>query len=293
MKNLDDLALFVAIARAGGVSAAATKLRLPKSSVSRALGRLEEAMGVRLVHRTTRRVRLSSAGEALLAQAEPLLSALEETLQQTPSAETPSGLLRITCTTDFGATVVADVVTRFTARFPAVQVEVHSSNALVDLVAGGFDLGIRFSLTSTLRDSSLVGHRAGVIRSYLVAAPGYLARRGVPRVPKDLADHDWVTYGAVEAMLRALTGVGKRSETHARIRCNDMFFVRAAVRAGAGIASLPYFLAEPEISAGSLLAVLPKLALPTVHVWLVHPPARQLPAKVTLFRDLLLEVLPS
>ncbi len=122
MKNLDDLAVFVAIARSGGVSAASTKLRLPKSSVSRALGRLEEGMGVRLVHHTTRRLRLSSAGEALLAQAEPLLSALEETLQQTPSAELPSGLLRITCTTDFGATVVADVVTRFTARFPAVQV---------------------------------------------------------------------------------------------------------------------------------------------------------------------------
>src|SRR3954465_16010521 len=140
--SLDDLSIFVAVARAGSLSGAASQLHLPKSSVSRALARLEAALNQQLVHRTTRRLRLSEAGEALLARAEPLVTSLGETLALAPDVETPSGLLRITCTIDYGATVVAEWVACFVARYPAVQVEVHVSNSIVDLVSEGFDLGI-------------------------------------------------------------------------------------------------------------------------------------------------------
>ena len=291
--SLDDLSVFVAIARAASVSGAAGKLGLPKSSVSRALVRLEQALGAQLVHRTTRRLRLSVAGEALLAKAEPLVAALGETLLPSTDSETPSGLLRITCTIDFGASVVAELVARFVARHPAVQVEVHATNSIVDLVSGGFDLGIRFSPRRRLRDSTLVARRIGTLHTHLVASPSYLARSGVPRTPRDLRDHEWVTYGGAESFLlggpRSATRVGVRG----RVRCDDMFFARAAARAGAGITLLPAFLAEAEISAGTLQAVLPKFELTSGSVWLVHPPARHLPARVSAFRDLVVEALAT
>jgi DNA-binding transcriptional LysR family regulator len=289
--SLDDLSVFVAVARAASVSGAATKLRLPKSSVSRALARLEAALNRQLVHRTTRQLRLSEAGEALLARAEALVTSLEETLALAPDTETPSGLLRITCTIDFGATVMAELVARFVARYPAVQVEVHLSNSIVDLVGAGFDLGVRFSTKSRLRDSTLVARRVGQLYTRLVAAPSYLARRGVPRTPEDLRAHEWVTYLGVESLVLGTGRKKQRIATRGRIRCDDMFFARAAVHAGAGIALLPSFLAEPELSAGTLQAVLPKLQSASGSVWIVHPPARNLPAKVSAFRDLVIAAL--
>lgn len=289
--SLDDLSVFISVARAGSVSGAAARLHLPKSSVSRALTRLEEAMNQQLVHRTTRRFRLSEAGEALLAQTEPLLAALGETLTLAPDAETPSGLLRITCTIDFGATVLAELVARFVARYPAVQVEVQLSNRIVDLVSEGFDLGVRFSTRQRLRDSTLVARRVGQLYTRLVAAPSYLARRGAPRSPAELRNHDWVSYVGAEALILG-TGRNKvRLLMRGRVRCDDMFFARAAARAGAGIALLPWFLAEPELAAGTLQAVLPKLLLPSGSVWVVHPPARNLPTKISAFRELVVEAL--
>lgn len=291
--SLDDLAVFVAVARAASISGAAAKLQLPKSSVSRALARLEEALNQQLVHRTTRRLRLSDAGEALLAHAEPLVSALGEALSPAASAETPSGLLRITCTIDFGATVVAELVARFVARYPAVQVEVHLSNGIVDLVSGGFDLGVRFSTKERLRDSTLVARRVGRLYTRLVAAPSYLARRGTPRNADELRDHDWVGYVGAESLVLGQGRKKLRIATRARVRCDDMFFARAAARAGAGITLLPWFLAEPELNAGALQAVLPKAQLASGNIWVVHPPARNLPAKVSAFRDLVAEALAT
>lgn len=290
-KPLDDLAIFVAIARAGSVSAAARALRLPKSSVSRGLSRLEQTLGARLVHRTTRRLNLSPAGLQLLARAEPLLDALTATLEPLAETELPNGLLRVTCTVDFGFAVLAELVARFVARYPEVQVEVHSSNSLVDLIGHGFDLAVRFSVKSRLRDSSLVARRVGTLHTRLVAAPAYLARRGTPRSLAELRAHEWVMYKGAESILFEAPRGSKRLPAKGRVRADDMSFVLAAARAGAGIALLPAFLAEPEINAGTLVAVLPKWQVSSGGVWVVYPPARPLPARVSAFRDLVAETL--
>ncbi|MBX3232807.1 MAG: LysR family transcriptional regulator [Labilithrix sp.] len=290
--SLDDLSIFLVVARAGSISAAATKLRLPKSTVSRALGRLEAALGVTLIHRTTRRSRLSSAGEALLEQAAPLVGSLDEALARIPGREeTPSGLLRVTCTIDFGAIVLAELVSRFVARHPAVEVEVHATNAVVDLIEGGFDLGLRFSPRRRLGDSSLVARRVGTLHTLLVASPKYLGRRGAPRSPRDLGAHDWVTYTGAESIVLETPRTARRLAAHGRIRCDDMFFARAAALAGAGLASLPSFLIEPDIAAGTLVRLLPKWQVPSGVVWLVHPASRNLPPKLTAFRDFVIEAL--
>jgi len=192
---------------------------------------------------------------------------------------------------DFGATVLAELVARFVARYPQVQVEVHSNNALVDLVGRGFDLGVRFSAKSSLRDSSLVARRVGTLHTRLVAAPAYLARRGSPRTLAELRTHEWVLYKGAESILFELPHGSKRLAAKGRVRGDDMSFVLAAARAGVGIAFLPSFLADPEISAGTLVPVLPKWKVSSGGVWVVHPPARPLPASVRAFRDLLAEAL--
>jgi DNA-binding transcriptional LysR family regulator len=292
-KPLDDLAIFVAVARAGSLSAASRKLGSPKSSVSRSLARLEESLRAKLVHRTTRRLTLSTAGTALFARAEPLVTALEAALEPVAEADVPSGLLRVTCTVDFAASVMAELVARFVARYPQVRVEVNSSNDIVDLIGSGYDLGIRFSVKAGLRDSSLVARRVGTLRTQLVAAPSYLARAGTPRSLPELRDHEWVMYKGTESVLFERSRGTKRLPAKGRVRGDDMSFVLAAARAGAGIALLPSFLADAEIAAGSLVPVLPKWKPGTGAIWIVHPPVRPLPARVSAFRDLVAEALAT
>jgi len=288
--SLDDLSTFVTIARTGSVSRASQQLRVPKSSVSRALARLEEALGVELLHRTTRRSRLTTAGEALLARTEPLVAALTDAVSGAPERErTPAGLLRITATIDFSALVLAGKVARFTERWPAVTVEVHASNAVVDLVAGGFDLGIRFSPKGRLQDSSLVAKRLATLRTRLVASPDYIARRGTPHSPRDLAKHDWITYQGAESIVLETPGGTTEFAARGNVRGDDMFFTHAAALAGAGIARLPTFLAESDLASGRLVAVLPSWTMPSGTIWLVHPRSKHPPAKLVAFRDFMLE----
>jgi DNA-binding transcriptional LysR family regulator len=136
-----------------------------------------------------------------------------------------------------------------------------------------------------------VAQPLATLHSELVASRTYLARRGTPRSPRDLSEHEWVTYTGAESLVLEAPGGTARLVAGGRIRCNDMFFARAAVRAGGGIALLPSFLARPDVEDGQLVKVLPKWRVATGIVWLVHPAMRALPAKVTAFRDLLVESL--
>ena len=248
-------------------------------------------MGTQLVHRTTRRFSLSTAGAELLERTAPLVGALGETIRAAHvEEEVPAGKIRITCTVDFGATLLAEVVTRFVARHPLVEIEVVLSNSVVDLVRRGIDLAIRFS-RKRLRDSSLVATRLGPLTTKLVASAAYLGRRGAPRSPRDLADHDWVTYSGIESIVLEAPEGAEQLAARGRVRCDDMFFARAAARAGAGIAALPAFLADKDIAAGLLLPVLPRWSAPSGAIWLVHPATRNVPAKVKAFSAFLLEEL--
>jgi DNA-binding transcriptional LysR family regulator len=292
--DLERLKLFVAVVEAASFSGAAQRLGLPKSTVSRGLGRLEADLGLRLVHRTTRRIALSTAGHALYDRAAPLLAALTTAVGALPELEEqPSGRIRVTATVDFGAIVLAELVTRFVALHPAIEVELKLSNQLVDLVAEGIDLALRVSPTDRLRDSTLAARHLSRVTVRLYAAPGYLARRGAPRRPADFAGHDWIVYGPGAPL--KLRGP-RRTVTfkpRGRILCDDMWFAREAARAGGGITLMPTFFAEPDIVTGQLARVLPSYSLPTGHIWLVWPSTRHLPRKVAAFRDFIVEALQS
>jgi DNA-binding transcriptional LysR family regulator len=289
--DLNRLTVFEAVARTSSFTAAARELGIPKSSVSRAVAGLEEELDVQLVVRTTRRVSLNAAGTALYDRLAPLLRQVSAALGEIPEREEqPSGLLRVTAPVDLGVLFLAEAVTRYTARYPAVSVALHLTGRVVDLVAEKFDLALRIG--KRLQDSTLVARKVAAIAFRAYASPVYLARRGTPRTEAELAAHDWVVFKGGPQKLRPvgpqeLVGVSGRD----RIVCDDVLFARDAVRAGAGVGLLPTFLAEPDVLAGTLARVLPRREQEVGHLYVVSPAAKHVPAKVAAFRDLVIELL--
>src|SRR5690348_4382475 len=199
--DLNLLTVFEAVARTSSFSAAAKELGLPKSSVSRAVARLEADLKVQLLFRTTRHVAPSAAGTALYDRVAPLLRSVKSALGEMPEREEqPSGELRVTAPVDLGVLFLAEVVVRYAARYPAVTVDLHLTGRVVDLVAEGFDVALR--VASSLQDSTLVVRRAAPIVVQLFASPLYLARRGTPRSEGDLAGHDWIAFRTGPQRLR-------------------------------------------------------------------------------------------
>lgn len=289
--DLNLLAVFEAVARTSSFSAAARELGWPKSSVSRGVARLESELGAQLLFRTTRQVSLTAAGTALYDRVAPPLGTMRAAVEKLPEqAEVPSGTLRVTAPVDIGVLFLAEVVTRYTARFPAVRVELELTGRVVDLVKERFDVALR--VAAKLADSTLVVRRAAPVVLRWYASPIYLARRGTPRSEEELAGHDRVGLRSGPQRLR-LSGprAAAAGEPEARIVADDVLFLRDAVRAGAGIGLLPALTAEPEVLAGTLVRVLPKVERAAGHLHIVTPGARQVPAKVTAFRDLVLDVL--
>jgi DNA-binding transcriptional LysR family regulator len=292
--SLDDLAVFVAVAESGSFSTAAARLGLPKSSVSRAIARLEAAMGVALVHRTTRHVALSTAGTALLERSAPQIASLRQCVGALPELEEePSGLLRLTAANDFGATVLGEIVARFVIRYPSVEVDVRLTNQVLDLVAESIDLAVRNS-TRRLKDSTLTARKVGPVTLQLFAAPSYLSRRGSPRLPRDLGEHAWVRMRPItELRLEGPAGENVTVRPAGPIVGDDMGFILNAVREGGGIGVLPVFLADAGVVAGELVRVLPRWNIHSGDIWLVSPAGRRQPRKVTAFVEFFIEALKS
>ena len=291
--DLDDLAVFVTVGETGSFSGAATRLGLPKSSVSRAIARLEAAMGMALVHRTTRHVALSTAGTALLERVAPQITSLRECVSALPELEEqPSGVLRITCPTDFGNAVVAEVVARFVARYPTVEVDARVTNQPLDLVAESIDLAVRISVRR-LKDSSLTARRLGPISLQLFAAPTYLTRRGTPRNPRELEEHDAVRMRGMNQVRLEGAGGPVTANLSGPIIGDDVPFVMAAIVQGAGIGVLPTFYADPAVAAGEMVRVLPKWNIHSGDLWLVTPAGRRQSRKVTAFVEFFIEALKS
>ncbi len=289
--DLNRLAVFEAVARSSSFTAAAKELGLPKSSVSRAVARLEADLDVQLVVRTTRRVSLNAAGTALYDRLAPLLRQVSTALGEIPEREEqPTGVLRVTAPVDLGVLFLAEAVARYTARYPAASVELHLTGRVVDLVAEKFDLALRIG--RRLADSTLVARKVAAIAFRAYASPLYLARRGTPRTDAELAEHDWVVFKGGPQKLRPvgpedLVGVTGRD----RVVCDDLLFARDAIRAGAGVGLLPTFLAEPDVLAGTLARVLPRREQVVGHLHVVTPAAKHVPPKVAAFRDLVTELL--
>ena len=295
--DLNLLRAFVAVHDEGSFSAAATKLGVPRSTLSRAVAALEESLGVTLFQRTTRRVATTSAGDALYDRVAASVASIDSSFSDLPDAEAaPSGTLRVTATVDFGAMVLAEAVARYRQRYPRVHVEARLTTTLLDVVKDNVDVAIRFA-SRPLRDSTLVARKIGKVAAYFYASPSYLARRGTPRSPTDLAEHDWVDhldtppFRLSDGMRRADVGPGTKVDVATRVSADSFWFMRETLKAGGGIGQLPSFLADPDVAAGNLVHVLPRWVTFAGTIYFVHPSSKHTPPRVTAFRDLLVEML--
>jgi DNA-binding transcriptional LysR family regulator len=290
--NLNEIAVFARVVELGSFTRAAEQLGVPKSSVSRAVARLEERLGVRLLARSTRALRLTDAGVAYHERVTAALGLIDDAEHEVSHLQgAPRGTLRITAPYDIGVGFLAEITARFTARHPDVRVESVLTGRTVDLIAEGFDLALR---AGQLRDSSLIARKIGAMEGRLFAAPAYLAARGTPATPEDLGHHGCVLFRPQNGKARwPLEGPsGKVTvEVSGPIGADDLSFVRAATLAGGGIALLPWFLCAPDVAAGRLQRVLPAYEQTGVALYVVHPPGEHLPRRVAVFRDFLIQSL--
>jgi DNA-binding transcriptional LysR family regulator len=287
--DLNAIPVFAAVAECGGFTAAADQLGLAKAKVSLSISRLEAQLGASLFSRTTRRVALTEAGQALYAQCVPQLRGMQEALtqlEQGGAGATLSGTLRISAAADHAVQSLAQVVADFSALHPALQIELRTSDRVADIVKEGIDVAIRMGW---LRDSSLRATRLGEFEQQLVASPAYLAAQGTPRKPEDLARHDWVALTLLAAPLTwKFTGAKGQTRTvrmAGRLRCDSSATMRALLQGGAGISVLDSFSAAVAIESGSLVRLLANWQLPRGGVYAVYAPGRHIQAKVRAFID--------
>ncbi|WP_253889634.1 LysR family transcriptional regulator [Actinokineospora diospyrosa] len=287
MEELGDVAVFVRVVATGSFSAAARALWMPKSSVSRRVARLENRLGVRLLHRTTRSLALTEAGSAYHARVAPALAELDSAAgAAADTREVPRGTVRLAARPDVGAEVLPELVAAFLARYPEVRVEVALA-APADLVEGRFDLALRAG------PGGPGATRLQNTRFRLFASPVYLARRGTPQRPADLPTHHCLPFGdATHWHLRSPQGEVSVAIA-GPLTSDDLTFVRRAAVAGVGIALLPHPAAAPSVRAGLLTPVLPDHHTEGQPLHLVVPSDRHLPLRVTVLRDFLVANFPK
>jgi len=294
--RLDDFSVFVEVAEAGSLTEAARRLAVPKSTVSRAVARLETALATPLLRRSARGHALSEQGQKLARLAGPHVAGLRdaELALDRPSRE-PHGTLRVTAPVDLGHALLAPLLPAFLRRHPGLRVETELGSRVVDLIAEGFDAALRVPATK-LPPSALVARRLGTVDLWLYASPAYLARSGVPREPEDLAEHEAVILFPRDGTAR-WNLVGERGAVTVRVRgrlaSNDFLFIRESVSAGAGVGAMPWLVARDEVAAGRLVRILPDHAVRGASLYLVYAASRPLPSKVSAFRDFLLSELPQ
>lgn len=289
MDRLRAMEVFAEVATRGSLTDAADALEMSRAMVSRYLQALEQWLGVRLLHRTTRRVGLTAAGEEALERCRPML-ALRDELQAVAGERGGAlrGRLRITTSPSFAEAHLADAVAAFVAAQPQVQVELVSVERAVDLAEERIDLAVRISRRL---DDGLVARRLAACRSVVCASPAYVAAHGRPAAAEDLAAHRCLTHAQVsrsEFRLRR-GGTLLRVPVAGPLQCNETTALRRAALAGAGIALLPTYLVADDIAQGRLLALLPDCEPEVMDVFAVYLSRRQQPPLLRAMLDFLAE----
>lgn len=292
LERLTELATFAAVVEQGSFTAAARELSVSKPVVSKRVAKLEESLGLRLLNRTTRRLSMTEAGEALYERCRHLLGEVEAAERALrPLASAPRGRLRLNAPVSFGVLHLAPCLPDFLRRYPQIEVEMTLTDQRINLVEEGVDLAVRIT---NLEDSSLHARRLAPSERIVCASPDYLARRGRPERPEDLRDHACLTYAYQRSGRRWAfrDGEGRRHRVTVSgpLQANNGDALKAACEAGLGIALLPSFIAGDALRAGRLVCVLSDwLDDEATSVHAVYPATRNLSPKVRVFIDFLAE----
>jgi DNA-binding transcriptional LysR family regulator len=292
LDRLTSLEVFMKVAANGSLSAAARAMDLSQSMVTKHLAALEARLGVRLFHRTTRRLSITAAGRNYLESTERILAELDAADSSVAADRfEPRGVLRLNAPVSFGTRHIAPRLAEFSHRHPKLQLELGLNDRYVDLAEEGWDLAIRIG---DLADSTLIARRLAPCRSALVAAPSYLRRCGTPRQVAELAEHNCLGYTLARTTSADRWSFGATAEITVQVsgtlRANNGDALLAAAVAGQGIIYQPTFIVADELHRGTLVPIV--LEQPTVEiggVYAVYLPERNPAAKVRAFIDFMIE----
>jgi DNA-binding transcriptional LysR family regulator len=284
------MAVFARVVEAQSFTAAAAQLGMSRSAVSKTIAALEDRLGARLLNRTTRRLALTEVGQAFYERSARIVAEAEDAeLAVSSLQEVPRGTLRINAPVSFGALHLAPALADFLQRYPELRVDIALTDRIVDLIDEGYDLAVRIG---PMPDSSLIARRLADNQPVICAAPAYWRRRGRPREPRELAQHDCLTY-AYHHNPNEWPFAGPAGPFTVRIagplRSNNGDLSRAAALAGLGVVVLPCFLCGDDLAAGRLEPVLSDWMPPPTGIHAVYPHGRHLSAKVRAFVDFLVE----
>jgi DNA-binding transcriptional LysR family regulator len=278
---------FNAVAKTGSFRAAAERLNVSPSAVSKAITELKSRLGARLIARTTRQLALTEAGNSYHASVSAALATLEEGAERVNAVTAaPRGLLRLAMPVMFRQMFIAPLLPRFIARYPEVRLDVNCSDSPVDMVGDGFDIVFRGA--ASLPDSSLVARKIKATPMTLCASPAYVETHGAPTHPDDLRDHECLIVTTAPSLADwdfNIDGAGHSVRVDGPVRCTSLMVTRESALAGVGIARFPYHFVEPDIDSGKLVRLLQNYERQEAAVYALYPGQRELALKTRAFID--------
>lgn len=282
--NIDHLKLFVRLASTNNISMAGQEMGLSPAVASAHINKLEEGLGVRLVHRTTRKVSLTQEGEAFLPRAEDVLASIELAKGAIGVGSTsPSGTLRITAPASFGRIHLIPALKGFLQAYPNLKVDLRFSDSVIDLVEGGFDLAIR---NAELKDSTLVARKLAVDKRMLCASPEYIEQFGEPKHPNELKNHNCIVLAGGDNWAFKTEQGPLNVSVSGNIRTDNGDAMRDATTDGLGISLNATWSAYQELADGRLVEILKDYPLASeAAIWAVYPSSRLIAPKVRAFID--------
>lgn len=287
--QLDTIQAFVAVARAGSFAEAGRRLRVPRSTLSRQIQRLERGLGVQLMARTTRAVRLTEAGRSYFERCSRALDELSAATDSTrESGGQPKGVLRVALPIDIARTVIARMLPELRRRYPEIVLKLSVGQRMVDIISEGFDLALRGG--PQLADSSLTSRKVCSHVFHVYASPRYLNERGVPAHPRELAQHDLLGFApGDEPIPWQLVGPDGAHTVVPRawLQANELSLLARGVVDGLGIGLSEPISFERELKEGLVQRVLPGYAMSGGTLFAVYPSGKRLPAKVRVFLEVL------
>jgi DNA-binding transcriptional LysR family regulator len=284
MVNLNEFVTFVSIAEAGSFSLAAEKLGISKALATKHVAELEHSLGVKLLHRNTRRIGLTAAGEMFLERCKQLLAQAEAAVHDLEKfRSSPVGHVKVSSAMAFGRIHLVPLIARFLEANPGISVELHLTDRFADLVTSGEDVVIRTAAEPRLL--SLVAKPLAPWRWILCAAPSYLERHGSPQQPQELVAHNCIVYSSnVDGIWRFSGAVGEESvRVRGNFKANNADGVLQATLQGLGIAAITTMAAAGEVRAGRLVRLLPEWQLPNGVLYAAHLPNPTMPLCVRTF----------
>jgi len=291
MIKTEEIQAFVHIVDASTITAAAERLSLAKSAISRRLSELEEQLGVELFHRTTRKLVLTDSGQGFYERCVQILSDLQEAEHSVSHAHHElSGQLRVAAPLSFGAMHLGPAIIEFQKQHPKLNFDIDFNDRKIDLIQEGFDVGIRIA---DLKDSSLIARKLASASFVICASPSYLEKHGEPKLPQDLKSHRCFTYSNKDQPNRWVftdkQGLTQSITVPGVMQANNGAFLNTAAISGLGIVYQPTFIAYESITRGELVPILKDYSMTKIGAYAIYPPTRHLSQRVRKFIDFLVE----